>query len=210
MNKLIVSSSPHIRTKNETPRTMLDVIIALLPTAAAGAYIFGIRALLVIASCVLASIASEFIFNIIVKKEQTIYDLSAVVTGLILALNLRADTPIWQCIIGSVFAIIVVKCLFGGILGIERACQKRPVNPEGIASSIEAELQNAIVTEISSKSIGEMVLARLKESDIISYVRFASVYREYKDIDSFMEEIKSLARRHRRKPLDNSEVDNND
>lgn len=96
------------------------------------------------------------------------------------------------------------------ILGIERACQKRPVNPEGIASSIEAELQNAIVTEISSKSIGEMVLARLKESDIISYVRFASVYREYKDIDSFMEEIKSLARRHRRKPLDNSEVDNND
>ena len=115
MNKLIVSSSPHIRTKNETPRIMLDVIIALLPTAAAGAYIFGIRALLVIASCVLASIASEFIFNTIVKKEQTIYDLSAVVTGLILALNLRADTPIWQCIIGSVFAIIVVKCLFGGL-----------------------------------------------------------------------------------------------
>lgn len=115
MNKLVVSSSPHIRTKNETPRIMLDVIIALLPTAAAGALIFGIRALLVIATCVLSSVIAEFVFNLIVKKEQTIFDLSAVVTGLILALNLRADAPVWQCIIGSVFAIIVVKCLFGGL-----------------------------------------------------------------------------------------------
>nr|MBE6544492.1 RnfABCDGE type electron transport complex subunit D [Oscillospiraceae bacterium] len=115
MNKLIVSSSPHIRTKNETPRVMLDVIIALLPSAVAGTVIFGLRALLVIATCVLASVVSEFLFNIIVKKEQTIFDLSAIVTGLILALNLRADAPVWQCIIGSVFAIIVVKCLFGGL-----------------------------------------------------------------------------------------------
>ena len=115
MNKLIVSSSPHIRTKNETPRVMLDVVLALLPAAACGVYIYGIRALLVIATCVLASVVSEFLFNIIVKKDQTIYDLSAVVTGLILALNLRADAPVWQCVIGSVFAIIVVKCLFGGL-----------------------------------------------------------------------------------------------
>ena len=115
MGKLIVSSSPHIRTKNETPRIMLDVIIALLPTTVAGAFIFGIRSLLVIATCVLSAVASEFLFNLIVKKEQTIYDLSAVVTGLILALNLRADAPMWQCVIGSVFAIIVVKCLFGGL-----------------------------------------------------------------------------------------------
>ena len=115
MGKLIVSSSPHIRTKNETPRVMLDVIIALLPTTVAGAFIFGIRSLLVIATCVLSAVASEFLFNLILKKEQTIYDLSAVVTGLILALNLRADAPMWQCVIGSVFAIIVVKCLFGGL-----------------------------------------------------------------------------------------------
>ena len=115
MNKLVVSSSPHIRTKNETPKIMLDVIIALLPTAAAGALIFGIRALLVIATCVLSSVIAEFVFNLIVKKEQTIFDLSAIVTGLILALNLRADAPVWQCVIGSVFAIIVVKCLFGGL-----------------------------------------------------------------------------------------------
>ena len=107
MNKLIVSSSPHIRTKNETPRIMLDVIIALLPAFAAGVVIYGIRALLVVATCVLSSVIAEYVFNVIVKKEQTIYDLSAIVTGLILALNLRVDAPIWQCALGSVFAIVV-------------------------------------------------------------------------------------------------------
>ena len=115
MNKLIVSSSPHLKTKNETPRVMLDVIISLLPAAIAGVLIFGINALLVIVTCILSSIVSEFVFNVITKKQQTIYDMSAIVTGLILALNLRADAPIWQCVIGSVFAIIVVKCLFGGL-----------------------------------------------------------------------------------------------
>ena len=84
-------------------------------------------------------------------------------------------------------------------LGIERACQKRPVNAAEIAADIETELQNSIVTEISSKDIGEMVLARLKELDIVSYIRFASVYREFKDIDSFMEEIKNLGKRPRKR-----------
>ncbi len=84
-------------------------------------------------------------------------------------------------------------------LGIERACQKRPVDSVSIAASIEAELQNSIITEISSTDIGEMVLARLKEIDIISYIRFASVYREFKDIDSFTEEIKRLSRRQSKK-----------
>ena len=84
-------------------------------------------------------------------------------------------------------------------LGIQRACQKRPVDSDAIAASIESELQNAIVTEISAKDIGELVLARLKEIDMISYIRFASVYREYRDIDSFMAEIKSLSRRTRKK-----------
>ncbi len=79
------------------------------------------------------------------------------------------------------------------ILGIERACQKRPVNAEEIAISIESELQNSIITEISSKDIGEMVLTRLREIDIVSYIRFASVYREFKDVDSFMNEITSLS-----------------
>ena len=115
MTKLSVSSSPHIRSSATTQRIMLDVIIALTPAAIAGCIIFGLRALAVIATCVSSAILSEFLFNLIVKKEQTIDDLSAVVTGLILGLNLHANAPIWQCVIGSVFAIIVVKCFFGGL-----------------------------------------------------------------------------------------------
>ena len=84
-------------------------------------------------------------------------------------------------------------------VGIERACQKRPVDSAGIAASIEAELQNSIVTEINSKDIGEMVLRRLRDTDIVSYIRFASVYREFQDIDSFMAEIKSLSKPKRTK-----------
>ena len=78
------------------------------------------------------------------------------------------------------------------LLGIERACQKRPVDAEAIATAIEAELQNSIVTEITSTKIGEMVLAHLREIDFVSYIRFASVYREFQDVDSFMAEIKLL------------------
>ena len=115
MSKFIVSSSPHIRTADTTPRIMLDVLIALLPTSIAGCILFGWRALLVLAVCVASSVLSEYVFNIVTKKEQTIGDLSAVVTGLLLGLNLHAKAPIWQCVIGSVFAIIVVKCLFGGL-----------------------------------------------------------------------------------------------
>ncbi len=85
------------------------------------------------------------------------------------------------------------------MLGIERACQKRPVDPAEVTKEIEIELQNSLCSEISSKDIGEMVLARLKELDIVSYIRFASVYREFKDIDSFMEEIKSLGKRGRKR-----------
>ena len=83
--------------------------------------------------------------------------------------------------------------------GIERACQKRPVDPIAISKDIETELQNELVEEISAKDIGEMVLARLKEKDIVSYIRFASVYREFSDIDSFVEEINSLGKKGRKR-----------
>ncbi len=94
---------------------MLDVILALLPAAIMGCVIYGIRALLVITACVSFSVLSEQIFCLIAKKKQTVGDLSAVVTGLILGLNLRASAPIWQCLVGSVVAIVIVKCLFGGL-----------------------------------------------------------------------------------------------
>ena len=119
---LTLSVSPHIHSGRSTRRIMLDVILALLPTAVAGCIIFGLRALLVMAVTVASAVAFEALFNVIVKKKQTIGDLSAIVTGLLLALNLPANVPIWQCVIGALFAIVVVKCLFGGL-----GCN--PVNP---------------------------------------------------------------------------------
>ncbi|MBQ7343554.1 MAG: RnfABCDGE type electron transport complex subunit D [Clostridia bacterium] len=115
MEKLIVSTSPHIHAKSTTQSIMRDVLIALSPAAVASIVLFGLKALLNIVLCVGVCVLSEFIFNLIVKKKQTIVDLSACVTGLILGLSLPATTGVWPCIVGSVFAIIVVKCLFGGI-----------------------------------------------------------------------------------------------
>ncbi len=114
-NKLHVSASPHIHGSKSTQKIMLDVIIALLPATIAGVVIFGISSLAVIGVCVGTAIISELLFNLIVKKDQTIGDLSSVVTGLLLALNLPANIPLWQCAVGSIVAIIVVKCLFGGL-----------------------------------------------------------------------------------------------
>ena len=115
MEKLIASSSPHIQSKITTQSIMRDVIIALLPAAVAGSILFGWRAIVTILVCVATAVLSEFLFNLLTKKEQTVTDLSAVVTGLILALSLPAKADIFHCIVGSVFAIVVVKCLFGGI-----------------------------------------------------------------------------------------------
>ena len=114
-SKLHVSASPHIHSARTTQSVMLDVVIALLPAAIAGVILFGLSALAVLVCCVAVSVLSEFVFNLILKKEQTVGDLSAVVTGLLLALNLPANVPLWQAGVGSVFAIIVVKCLFGGL-----------------------------------------------------------------------------------------------
>ncbi len=115
MEKLHVSVSPHIHGKKTTQGIMLDVIIALLPATIAGVVLFGINALFVVATCVISAVACELLFNIIVKKEQTVSDLSSVVTGLLLALNLPSNVPLWQAAVGSAFAIIVVKCIFGGL-----------------------------------------------------------------------------------------------
>lgn len=113
--KLKISSAPHIKGQTATRNIMLYVIIALLPATVTGAAIFGKRALLVIIAAIGSAIAAESLFNIVLKKENTVGDLSAVVTGLLLGLNLPVNVPVWQVVIGSVFAIIAVKCLFGGI-----------------------------------------------------------------------------------------------
>lgn len=113
LSKLAIS--PHIHSGNSTSGIMRDVLISLLPATVAGTIIFGLRSLLVIAVCVICCVGFEALFNVITKKDQTVVDLSAAVTGLLLALNLSANVPLWQCAIGSLFAIVVVKCLFGGI-----------------------------------------------------------------------------------------------
>ena len=94
---------------------MRDVLIALLPATVASVVLFGWRALVTVLVCVVSAVLSEFLFNLIAKKEQTVTDLSAAVTGLILALTLPAKVGIFQCVVGAVFAIVVVKCLFGGL-----------------------------------------------------------------------------------------------
>ena len=115
MRKLISSVSPHVNSPLTTQRIMLDVVLALVPAGIASAIIFGWRALLVIGVCVAVCVFSEWGFEKICKKENTISDLSAVVTGMLLAYNLPVSIPIWQAALGSVIAIVVVKQLFGGI-----------------------------------------------------------------------------------------------
>ena len=115
MKKLHTSNAPHIHSGASTSRIMLDVTIAMLPASIAAVILFGLPALWVILTCVASAVASEFLFNLAIGKKQTVSDFSAVVTGLLLALNLSTKVPLWQCAIGSVFAIVVVKCFFGGL-----------------------------------------------------------------------------------------------
>ena len=115
MSKLLIEPSPHIRSGATTQKIMLHVLIALLPAVVAGTIIFGLRALLLVVLCATFAVLSEYIFNLITKRPQTIYDLSAVVTGVLLGLNLPPALPIYMAAIGSAVAIIVVKQFFGGI-----------------------------------------------------------------------------------------------
>lgn len=110
-----VSSSPHVRAKDSTSRIMAYVIAALLPASLFGIYNFGFKALLLILITIATCVATEWVFDKIVHKRNTIGDLSAVVTGLLLALNLPVSLPWWEAVIGGVFAIAIVKCLFGGL-----------------------------------------------------------------------------------------------
>ena len=115
MSRYLVSSSPHIASSRTTRNIMLDVIIALMPAVIAMVAIFGFYPLLNTLVCVGFCVLFEFLFNLIRKKEQTIGDLSAVVTGIILALNLPAVVPIYVPVVGALFAIVIAKMLFGGI-----------------------------------------------------------------------------------------------
>ncbi len=113
--KFHISSSPHIRSKVTTEHIMLMVTIALLPAAFFGIYNFGMSALVVLAVTTASAVLAEFLWQKLMHKKVTIKDFSAVVTGLLLGLNMPPTAPWWMCVLGSVFAIIIVKQLFGGL-----------------------------------------------------------------------------------------------
>ena len=113
--KLIVSSSPHVRSNEDTSYIMKQVIIALIPAALAGVYFFRLNAISVMFFCILGTVGSEFLYQKTTKEGSTIGDFSAVVTGLLLAFNVPASLPWWMCLAGGAFAIIVIKMVFGGI-----------------------------------------------------------------------------------------------
>ena len=115
MSNLIVSTSPHIHSPLTTRQIMLSVLLALVPAGVMGVWVFGLPALWVILTCVAACVLAEFVWQRLNGKKTTIGDLSAAVTGLLLAYNLPPSIPLWMAVVGCVFAIIVVKQFYGGI-----------------------------------------------------------------------------------------------
>ena len=113
--KLTVASSPHIRGNFRTNRIMLDVVLALLPALAVGVWMLGIRALAVTTVCAVSAVAAEWLYSVFTKTRNTTVDGSALVTGVLLAMTLPHTVPYWQAVLGSVFAIIIVKALCGGL-----------------------------------------------------------------------------------------------
>ena len=111
----ILSSSPHVLSPTGISRIMLDVIIALMPTTAVGIWFFGMEAVWVIAVCVSTCVVTEAVCRIAMRRDNTVGDFSAVLTGLLLALNLPAGLPLWMAVAGSVFAIVICKQVFGGL-----------------------------------------------------------------------------------------------
>ena len=114
-NNLIVSSSPHIVTNMDTTKIMSMVILALVPSLLVSTYVFGMRVLVLTAVCIAASMFFEFAWNKLMKKQQTVGDLSAALTGMLIAFNVPSGLPVWIAVLGCFVAIIIVKQLYGGI-----------------------------------------------------------------------------------------------
>ncbi|WP_304509637.1 RnfABCDGE type electron transport complex subunit D [Anaerotignum sp.] len=115
MANFVVSGTPHVRSKESIQSIMRDVIIALVPASVMGIYYFGVRALILMVAAIVSAVFFEWLYEKLLKKPVTISDLSAVVTGLLLAMNMPASAPVWVAIVGSAFAIIFAKQLFGGL-----------------------------------------------------------------------------------------------
>lgn len=175
--KFEVTSSPHIRGKRNTQQIMLDVVIALLPALLAGTMIFGMRALLVTLVCAAAAVAAEWACGMVLYHRNTVKDLSSVVTGFLLALTLPATVPYWLAAIGSVFAIVVVKGLCGGLgknvfnpaLGarafmmlfwpVHLVRYIAPGSVDGVASA--TPLHHMVMPALPEESLGQMFMGNI-------------------------------------------------
>ena len=166
-----VSSSPHFRNKTNTQSLMLDVILAMVPMSAFSVWHFGVRALLILVCTVLSCVLSEYLWERFMKKPVTVTDLSAVVTGMILALNMPPEIPVWIPMLGGVFAIIVVKQLYGGI-------GQNFMNPALAARCFLLISFAGLMNDFSSAKIGfdaltgATPLAAARTGDITSYPFF--------------------------------------
>lgn len=161
-NLLNVSSSPHIRQKLTTGNVMFDVVLALLPATVFGIYRYGLHAFLVIACSILAAELTEWIFDYIVKKPNTLKDGSAVVTGLLLALSLPHSVPLYIPVLGGIFAILFVKCFFGGL-------GKNFMNPALAARCFLLISFGSTMTSFSIDGVSSSTpLAALRAGEVIS------------------------------------------
>lgn len=162
---LKVSSSPHIRDKGNTSKVMLNVIIALMPVLAFSTFFFGLRSLLVVFVTVISAVLFEYICRKIMKRDNSIYDLSAVVTGLLLAFSCSPATPLWICVIGSFVAIVVAKQMFGGIGNnfVNPAVTARLV----LAVSFPAQMGNFKMAE-SAETIFKSFSSSTMGTDLVS------------------------------------------
>lgn len=157
-----VSSNPHVRNWETTSYIMLMVVVALLPTTAYGIYNFGARALVVVIVTILSTVLSEIVFDLIVKKPISVKDFSAVVTGLLLALNLPVNIPLWMAALGGVFAIIVVKMLFGGL-------GQNFMNPAlGARCFLLISFPTAMTNFVTDTYTGATPLAALKSGEAVN------------------------------------------
>ena len=176
-NKLIVSSSPHITTPVKTKNIMLDVIIALVPALVMSVYYFRVSAAITIIACVASCVLSEYICRKVMKREQTIGDLSAVVTGLLLAFNLPSSVPIYIPILGGVIAIVMGKQLFGGI-------GQNFVNPALLARIV---LMNSFPVLMTSwVTPGADAVSTASPLGLLASGGTESVYANYSIMDMFL------------------------
>ena len=161
-NKLKMSSSPHIRSKDTTSSIMMWVTIALLPASAFGVWNFGLSALIMLISTTAASVLTEYIYEKLMHKKITIGDWSAVVTGLLLGLNMPASAPWWMGVIGGIFAILIVKQLFGGL-------GQNFMNPAlGARSFLLISFTSQMTTFVYDGVSGPTPLAQLKAGEAVN------------------------------------------